>query len=65
MSWDAELQRKSRKNLEGHDNYVAYRHSKFFEKSNLEFLSPNTTPQVQPVDMGVTKNLKTYVTQSW
>jgi hypothetical protein len=35
MSWDAELHRKSRKILEGFDNYVAYRHFKFIE--NAEF----------------------------
>jgi hypothetical protein len=35
MSWDAELQRKSREILEGLDNYVAYHHFKFFE--NVQF----------------------------
>jgi hypothetical protein len=35
MSWDAELQRKSRKFLEGLDKYVAYHHFKFFE--NVQF----------------------------
>jgi hypothetical protein len=33
--WDAELQRKSRKILEGLDNYVAYRHFKFFENVRI------------------------------
>jgi hypothetical protein len=31
MGWDAELQRKSRKILEGLDKYVAYHHFQFFE----------------------------------
>jgi hypothetical protein len=35
MSWDAELQRKSRNVLEGLDNCIAYRHLKFFE--NVQF----------------------------
>jgi hypothetical protein len=35
MSLDAELQRKSRKIVEGLDNYVAYHHFKFFE--NVQF----------------------------
>jgi hypothetical protein len=35
MSWDSALQRKSRKILEGLDNYVAYWHFKFFE--NIQF----------------------------
>jgi hypothetical protein len=35
MSWDAELERKLRKTLEGLDKYVAYRHFKFFE--NIQF----------------------------
>jgi hypothetical protein len=38
MSWDAELQRKSRKIVEGLDNYVAYRHFKFFENVLLGIL---------------------------
>jgi hypothetical protein len=35
MSWDAELQMKSRRILKGLDKYVAYRHFKFFE--NVQF----------------------------
>jgi hypothetical protein len=35
MSRDAELQRKSRKILQGLDKYVAYHHFKFFE--NVQF----------------------------
>jgi hypothetical protein len=35
ICWDAELQRKSRRILEGHDNYVTYCHFKFFE--NVQF----------------------------
>jgi hypothetical protein len=35
MSWDAELRRKSRKILEGLDNYVAYCHFKF--SKNVQF----------------------------
>jgi hypothetical protein len=35
MGWDADLQRKSRKLLEGLDKYVAYHHFKFFE--NVQF----------------------------
>jgi hypothetical protein len=35
MGWNAELQNKWRKILEGHDKYVAYCHFKFFE--NVQF----------------------------
>jgi hypothetical protein len=38
MSWDAELRRKSRKILEGLDNYVAYRHFKLFENAQFGIL---------------------------
>jgi hypothetical protein len=36
MSWDAGLHRKSKKILEGFDNYVAYRHFKFFKNVQFE-----------------------------
>jgi hypothetical protein len=60
MSWVAEVPRKSRKILEG---LAAILNS--LKMSSLEFQSPNTTSQVQPVDVGVTSNLKTYIVQSW
>jgi hypothetical protein len=43
MSWDVELQRKSRKILQGLDVRVAYHHFKFFEKCPIwNFISPHT-----------------------
>jgi hypothetical protein len=38
MSWDAELQRKSRTVLEGLDKCVAYHHFKFFENAQFGIL---------------------------
>jgi hypothetical protein len=65
ISWGAELQGKLREILDGLDKFVATSILNSLNMSNLEFRSPNTTSQVQPVDMGVTENLKTYVAHSW
>jgi hypothetical protein len=59
MSWDMELQWKMRKMLLVLDNCAAYRHLDCLKNSQLEFLSPNTTSLVQPMDMVIIKNLKT------
>jgi hypothetical protein len=40
MSWDAELQWKSREILEGLDKYVAYHHFKLFENVHWNFDLP-------------------------
>lgn len=56
--WDKELQAKSRSILLLIDNCAA--HSKNVELKNitLQFLLPNTTSFIQPLDMGIIKNLK-------
>ncbi|KAL4121508.1 hypothetical protein QTP88_014006 [Uroleucon formosanum] len=58
--WDKELGKQSRKILLIVDN--AGPHPKLIDLKNiaLEFLPPNTTSLVQPLDMGVIKNLKTH-----
>jgi hypothetical protein len=59
MCWDVELQRKSRKILLLLDNCAAHPHLDSLENIQLEFMFPNTTCLVQPMDMGIIKNLKT------
>ncbi|KAL4135374.1 hypothetical protein QTP88_006988 [Uroleucon formosanum] len=56
--WDKELGKQSRKMLLIVDN--AGPHPKLIDLKNiaLEFLPPNTTSLVQPLDMGIIKNLK-------
>jgi len=58
--WDKELGKQSRKILLIVDN--AGPHPKLIDLKNitLEFLPPNTTSLVQPLDMGIIKNLKTH-----
>ncbi|KAL4132268.1 hypothetical protein QTP88_009457 [Uroleucon formosanum] len=58
--WDKELGKQSRKILLIVDN--AGPHLKLIDLKNiaLEFLPPNTTSLVQPLDMGIIKNLKTH-----
>jgi hypothetical protein len=62
-SWDADLQRKSRKILHGLDKYVAYRNFKFFE--NVQFgisIFQHHIPGTAS-GHGSHKNVKTYVAQ--
>ncbi|KAL4090335.1 hypothetical protein QTP88_025194 [Uroleucon formosanum] len=58
--WDKELGKQSRNILLIVDN--AGPHPKLIDLKNiaLEFLPPNTTSLVQPLDMGIIKNLKTH-----
>ncbi|CAI6353251.1 unnamed protein product [Macrosiphum euphorbiae] len=58
--WDKELGKQSRTILLIVDN--AGPHPKLIDLKNitLEFLPPNTTSLVQPLDMGIIKNLKTH-----
>lgn len=58
-SWDAELQRDSRKVLLLLDNCAAHPHLDCLRNIQLEFLPANTTSLIQPLDMGIIKNLKT------
>jgi hypothetical protein len=45
MSWDVELQRKSRNIFQGLNNYVAYHHFKFFEKCPIwNYISQHHIP---------------------
>jgi hypothetical protein len=59
MSWNMELQWKSRKILLLLDNCAAHSHLDSLKYIKLEFVSPNTTSLAQPMDMGIIKNLKT------
>ena len=58
--WDIELQRQSRKVLLLLDNCAAHPHLDCLKNIQLEFLPPRTTALVQPMDMGIIKNLKTF-----
>ena len=58
-SWDQNLQLNQRKILLIVDNCAAHPHLDNLKNIQLEFLPPNTTSLVQPMDMGVIKNLKT------
>ncbi|XP_051784514.1 tigger transposable element-derived protein 6-like [Erpetoichthys calabaricus] len=57
--WDVELQRKSKKILLLLDNCAAHPHLDSLKNIQLEFLPPNTTSILEPMDMGIIKNLKT------
>ena len=59
MSWDMELQYKERKILLLVDNCAAHPHLDSLKNIKLDFLPPNTTSLVQPMDMGIITNLKT------
>ncbi|XP_072119240.1 tigger transposable element-derived protein 4-like [Mobula birostris] len=59
MSWDMELQRKSRKVLLLVDNCAAYPNVECLKNIQLEFLPASRTYLVQPMDMGIIKKLKT------
>lgn len=58
-SWDAELQVQQRKIMLLVDNCAAHPHLDNLQNIKLEFLPSNTTSLVQPLDMGIIKNLKT------
>ncbi|XP_026816812.1 tigger transposable element-derived protein 4-like [Rhopalosiphum maidis] len=56
--WDKELQAKSRSILLLIDNCAAHPKNVELKNITLEFLSPNTTSLIQPLNMGIIKNLK-------
>ncbi|CAH8477968.1 unnamed protein product [Dicrocoelium dendriticum] len=58
--WDTELQRQSRKVLLLLDNCAAHSNLDFLKNIQMEFLPPKTTSLIQPMDMGIIKNLKTF-----
>ena len=58
--WDRELQQKSRKVLLLLDNCAAHPRLDCLKNIQLEFLPPRTTALLQPMDMGIMKNLKTF-----
>ena len=60
MEWDAKLQLKSRKILLLVDNCAAHPHLDCLKNIQLEFFPANTTSLIQPLDMGVIKNFKTF-----
>jgi hypothetical protein len=59
MSWDMELQWKSRKILLILDKCEAHPHLDSLKNIQREFLFPNTTSLIQPINTGIIKNLKT------
>jgi hypothetical protein len=59
ISCDVELQRKSRKIMLVLENCAAHPHLDSLKNIQLEYLSHNTTSLVQPMDIGIIKNLKT------
>ncbi|GLV33559.1 hypothetical protein CBL_20277, partial [Carabus blaptoides fortunei] len=58
-TWDLKLLHKQRKILLLVDNCAAHPHLDHLKNMQLEFLPANTTSLVQPMDMGIIKNLKT------
>jgi hypothetical protein len=58
MNCDVELQWKSKKILLVLDNCAAHPHVESLKNIQMEFLSPNTTSLVQPMDMGIITDLK-------
>lgn len=58
--WDKELGKCSRKIVLIVDNTVPHPHLMGIKNITLEFLPPNTTSIIQPLDMGIIKNLKTH-----
>jgi hypothetical protein len=50
MSWDLELQRKSRKIVLALDNCAVHSNLDSLKNIQPEFLSPNMTSLVQPID---------------
>ncbi|XP_060879159.1 tigger transposable element-derived protein 4-like [Metopolophium dirhodum] len=56
--WDKKLQAKSRSILLLIDNCAAHPKNVQLKNITLEFLPPNTTSLIQPLDMGIIKNLK-------
>jgi hypothetical protein len=59
MSWEVALQRKSWKILVVLDNCASCPLLDYLKNVQLESLSPNITSLVQPMVMGIIKNLKT------
>lgn len=57
--WDAELQKASRKILLLIDNATSHQTAPL-KNIHIEFLPPNTTSLIQPLDMGIIKNLKVH-----
>lgn len=59
-NWDLELQKSGRKILLLIDNATCHPTCTNFETIQVEFLPPNTTSLIQPLDMGIIKNLKVH-----
>jgi hypothetical protein len=60
MSWEVELQWKSKNVVWLVDSYATHPHLDCLKNIHLEFLPPSTTSLVQPVNMGILKSLETY-----
>lgn len=58
QSWEKELQIASRKILLIVDNATVHCNPEFLKNIHIEFLPPNSTSILQPLDMGIIRNLK-------
>ena len=58
-AWDSYLTKVNRKNLLLVDNCTAHPHVSTLKNIQLEFLPPNTTSLIQPMDQEIIENLKT------
>ena len=58
-AWDSHLTKVNQKILLLVDNCTAHPYVSTLKNIQLEFLTPNTTSLIQPMDQGIIKNLKT------
>ena len=58
--WDSYLDRENQKILLLVDNCMAHSKVSTLKNIQLEFLPPNTTSLIQPMDQGIIKNLKIF-----
>ena len=58
--WDSQLGKENRKILLLVDNYTAHPKVTTLKNIQLEFLPPNTTSIIQPMDQGIIKSLKSF-----
>jgi guanylate kinase len=57
-NFDKKMSLKGKKVLLLIDNYTAHNTKKKFNSIRVEFLPPNTTSQLQPMDQGIIQNFK-------
>ena len=62
--WDSKLSRDTHKIALFVDNHSAHPHISGLDCTELIFVPPNTTSEMQPCDQGIIKTLKTYYRKS-